>query len=273
MSSSHGRTLTNLVYRNDHGRLEHLDLYLPGGAVPAGGLPVILGLAGGGWRWVRRNDLGVTLKSFTKDGYAVAVADYAFASDKAATSVWPRDLQDVQQAVRWLRANSARYGMNPGKVVVWGESAGGNLSALLGTSSGAFGADPAAKVQAVVDFYGPAELTRLYQDAPGTRPYLLTFLGGSPDLVPERYVAASPADNVTANDPPFFIAQGTVDTSVPQSQSLYLVQALQNAGVTVKADFLQGQPHGFRLNVGFDLRGEILGFLKSALDGRGVVGS
>ena len=262
----------NLAYRNDHGRVEHLDLYLPSGTPPPGGFPVILGLPGGGWRWVRRSDLGVTLSTFTKDGYAVAVADYAFASSMPGTSVWPKDFQDVQHAVSWLRSNSGKFGMNPSKIAVWGESAGGNLANLLGTSSGVPGADPSSKVQAVVDFYGPAEMTQLYHDAPGTRRYILTYLGGTPDQVPARYLAASPVDQVSASDPPFFIAQGTVDTSVPESQSAMLMQALQTAGVPVKAEFLQGQPHGFRLNVGFDLRDEILRFLSSALDGRGVSG-
>jgi dipeptidyl aminopeptidase/acylaminoacyl peptidase len=122
----------------------------------------------------------------------------------------------------------------------------------------------------VVDFYGPAELTRLYQDAPGTRPYLSTFLGGTPDQLPSRYRAASPADNVTRNDPPFMILQGTVDTAVPPSQSVLLDQALEAARVPVKAEFVQGEPHGFRFNVGFDLRGEILAFLNAALNGKGA---
>ena len=264
------KSLLNLAYLNDHGRVQHLDLYLPAGPKPEGGFPVILAIPGGGWRWVRRNDLGSTVSSFTKDGFAVAVADYTFASNTVGTSVWPRNLTDVQQAVRWLRTNSGRYGLNPGKIAAWGESAGGNLAALLGTTSGAAGSDRSAQVQAVVDFYGPAELTRLYQEAPGTRPYLVTFLGGTPSEYPVRYLAASPADQVKSNDPPFLILQGNSDTSVPPDQSASLLKALQGSGVPVKAEFLQGQPHGFRLNVGFDLRSEILGFLRSALDGKGV---
>lgn len=264
------KSLLNLAYLNDHGRVEHLDLYLPSGPKPEGGFPVILAIPGGGWRWVRRNDLGSTVSSFTKDGFAVAVTDYAFASSTVGTSVWPRNLLDVQQAVRWLRTNSGKYGFNPDKIAAWGESAGGNLAALLGTTSGAAGADRSAQVQAVIDFYGPAELTQLYQEAPGTRPYLVTFLGGTPSAYPARYLAASPAGHVTSNDPPFFILQGTSDTSVPPEQSASLLRALQGSGVPVKAEFLQGQPHGFRLNVGFDLRSEIVTFLRSTFDGHSV---
>ena len=264
------KSLSNVAYLNDHGRVQHLDLYLPAGPKPEGGFPVILAIPGGGWRWVRRNDLGSTVSSFTKDGFAVAVTDYAFASNTVGTSVWPRNLTDVQQAVRWLRGNSGRYGLNPGMIAAWGESAGGNLAALLGTTSGAAGSDHSAQVQAVVDFYGPAELTRLYQEAPGTRSYLVTFLGGTPSDYPARYLAASPADHVTPNDPPFLILQGTSDTSVPPDQSASLLKALQESGVPVKAEFLQGQPHGFRLNVGFDLRTEIVKFLRSAFDGQRV---
>ena len=261
----------NLGYLNDHGRVQHLDLYVPGGPKPAGGYPVILAIPGGGWRWVRRADLGATVSSFTRDGFAVAVADYSFASDKPGTAVWPQDLHDLQQAVRWLKSKSGRFGLDSDRVAAWGESAGGNLAALLGTTSGSAGSDQSASVKAVVDFYGPTELTRLYEDAPKTRAYLETFLGGPPGQYPDRYRAASPADQVTSNDPPFMIIQGTVDTAVPQSQSANLVQALTTSGVPVTAQFLQGQPHGFRLNVGFDLRGQIVAFLRSAFKGKGVV--
>ena len=127
------RAIKNIVYLNHGGRQEHLDLYLPTGPAPVGGRPVILALAGGGWRWVRRNDLGVTISTFTKEGYVVAVADYAFASSSAGSHVWPTNFEDVRQAVRWLKTNAGQFGIDPNRVAAWGESACGHLASLLGT--------------------------------------------------------------------------------------------------------------------------------------------
>lgn len=254
------RALSNLVYLNQRGRQEHLDLYLPAGAAPAGGRPVILALPGGGWRWVRRSDLGATVSEFARYGYVVAVADYTFASTQPGTRVYPTNIEDVRQAVRWLKTNASRYGIDPNRVGVWGESAGGNLASLLGTypdgplagSTQPTGAVPAvsARVQAVVDFYGPADLARLYQESAKDRPYLQTFLGGTPDQYPERYAAASPVAHVGRDAPPFLIFQGTADTANPPDQSQELAAALSRAGVPVQAEILQGWSHGFRLRTG-----------------------
>jgi acetyl esterase/lipase len=242
---------------------EQLDLYLPTGPAPAGGRPVILALPGGGWRWVRRQDLGATVSQFARLGYAVAVADYAYSTGRPGSSVWPANIDDVRRAVEWLRSRAGRFGLDPGRVAVWGESAGGHLAALLGTDPGS----PAARVQAVIDFYGPADLTRLYGESATDRPYLETFLGGTPSQVPSLYQDASPVTHVAPGNPPFFIEQGTADTAVPPDQSVELAGALSAAGVPVHLDLWPGQTHGFRLTPapGVNLLGSILNFLHDAL--------
>ena len=263
------RALLNLVYTSQGGQVEHLDLYLPAGPVPPGGWPVILGLPGGGWRWVRRSDLTVQIAGLTGYGYALAVADYAYASSQVGTRVWPADFHDVEQAVVWLRNNSARFGIDPNRVVALGQSAGGQLADLLGTD-----AEPAARVQAVVDLYGPTDLTALYASSPRTRPYLVTFLGGTPSQVPQFYRDASPVTHVAPGDPPFLIYQGLNDQAVTPDQSSELAAALTTAGVPNQAEFFAGQPHGFNLKVGptGNLTDQIVAFLDAALNhhGQGV---
>jgi acetyl esterase/lipase len=265
----------NLAYRNDHGRTEHLDLYLPGGPAPPGGFPAILALPGGGWRWVRRSDLGVTVSSLAQYGYVVAVADYAFASSTPGTHVWPTDFEDVQQAVRWLRTNAGRFGINPNRIAAWGESAGGHLASLLGTDpNGPAGSLPnpvSARVEAVIDFYGPSDLTLLYQENPRVRPYLETFLGGSPAQVPASYADASPDNHVTRDAPPFLIFQGTADNANLPDQSSRLSLLLQMAGVPHHTEWFVGLPHGFRLRPGsgVNLLPEVLSFLDAALNHHG----
>ncbi len=275
------KALMNVVYTNIGGPAEHLDLYLPTGSPPPGGFPVILALPGGGWRWVRRNDLGVTVSELAKYGYVVAVADYAYASPKPGSHIWPTNIEDVRQAVRWLKTNAGRFQIDPGKVAVWGESAGGNMANLLGTDpdgpllalngklTGATRpGQVSASVQAVIDFYGPTDLTTLYQEAPKDDPFLDTFLGGPPSKYPAQYQDASPVDHVTSSSPPFLIYQGTADAANAPAQAAELDQALTKAGVAHQISYFQGVPHGFRLQPlpNVNLLPQILAFLNTALN-------
>ncbi|MBV8076734.1 MAG: alpha/beta hydrolase [Planctomycetaceae bacterium] len=277
--------IPNIVY-TDLGGPQHLDLYLPTGPAPAGGRPAILALPGGGWRWVDRNSLGITVGALARYGYVVAVADYAYASSTPGSpGVWPTDFEDVRDAVRWLRDNAGRFGIDPSRIAAWGESAGGHLANLLGTypdgpvNPDGPPADPvgtptgvSARVQAVVDFYGPTDLTSLYNEDPRDRPFLETFLGGTPDQYPGRYQAASPLLDVTPNDPPFFVIQGTADRANPYDQSTRFAASLRAAGVPTSFLLLPNVPHGFRLKLGTNLNllPDVLDFLDSALNHHGV---
>jgi acetyl esterase/lipase len=222
---------------------------------------------------VDRHSLGDTVGALAAYGYVVAVADYAFASSTPGTRIWPVDFQDVQDAVRWLRENSDRYGIDPNRIAAWGESAGGNLASLLGTFPGDAGGSASsgkvsAQVQAVVDFYGPADLTNLYNQDPRDRAYLDTFLGGSPTDMPGDYTAASPITYVASNDPPFFILQGTADKANLFSQSAELANAFKAAGVPYHLEVFNNVPHGFRLRLGHNLNllPQVLTFLDNALN-------
>lgn len=238
---------------------------------------VVLALPGGGWRWVRREDLGARASSLARYGFVVAVADYTFAADAPPSKSWPRNFEDVREAVRWLRRNAVRLGIDTSRFAALGESAGGHLAALLGTypegpvPSDSLPPSPqgdplhpkevSARVQAVVDFYGPTNLDRLYHDAPRDRPHILTFLGATPDREPTRYQAASPVNHASADDPPFLIFQGMNDASVPFSQSVELNQALKQAGVPTNLHLFEGAEHGFSF-----LKGKTRGLLPIILD-------
>lgn len=261
------REISNLVYTTS-GAPQHLDLYVPKGPVPQGGWPVILAIPGGGWRWVRRSDLGNRVGALAKNGYVVAVVDYAFASSTPGTSVWPNNLDDIRQAIHWLRTTGQRFGVDPSRVAVWGESAGGHLAALLATDPGPPNGGVSNQVQAVVDFYGPTDLNLLYQESAKARPYLQTFLGGTPSTVPQRYADASPVTHVNGQSPPFLIYQGTADTTVPADQAAQLDQALSAAHVPHMVHWVVGGTHGFSYNLGkgITVLPEILTFLDEALN-------
>ena len=129
-----------------------------------------------------------------------------------------------------------------------------------------------ARVEAVIDFYGPTDLTSLYNENPRVRPFLETFLGGTPDQYLGRYQAASPLLDVTPNDPPFFVIQGTADRANLYDQSTRFVAALTAAGVPTSFFPLPNVPHGFRLKLGTNLNllPDVLGFLDAALNNHGV---
>lgn len=278
----HGRTgvikvVSNTPYSRDGSKL---DVYVPTGPAPEGGRPVIVAIPGGGWRWVDKDNYGGAVAAFAKYGYAVVAIDYAYNSP-GGPSTWPANVEDVRAAIRWVRKNSDRFGIDPDKVVAMGESAGGHLAALAGVLPdgpvSAEGANLAAsvpdpsgvssRVQAVVDFYGPTDLVTEYRDQPEGRSYLASFLGGSPDQIPGRYEAASPIRHVTPDDPPMFIIQGTGDQIVAPDQSINFAAALADAGVPVELTILPGATHGFRFRGrSVDLMPSLLNFLDQSLN-------
>jgi acetyl esterase/lipase len=130
-------------------------------------------------------------------------------------------------------------GINPDRIAAIGESAGANLAALLGTSSGSRGINSAA-VQAVVAFSTPTDLTALAAESPLAARAAAQFLGGTPEQVPANYTAASPIDHVAAGDPPMFFVQGRQDALIPASQSVQMVKALESVGVSAQLAVVNG---------------------------------
>jgi acetyl esterase/lipase len=226
-----------------------LDLYRPAGD---GARPVVLFLHGGGWRLGSRGVFCPTWRDWQPDpfarivaaGFVVASAEYRLSGE----AVFPAQLDDVTDALRWVGARAGELAADMERVVVWGESAGGHLAALLGLT--ATRARPGA-VAAVVDWYGPSDLTTFAEqlrpdavarsDAADSREALL--IGALAVDEPELARAASPVSYVHAAAPPFHIAHGTVDRFVPVGQSEELAGALRRAGVPVELDLVEGADH------------------------------
>ncbi len=268
------RTASDVVYARSGAKL---DVYRPtGGEAPEGGFPAIVALPGGGWREVDRGNYGAAVASaFVPAGYVVVPADYLYAASSGGRA-WPANIRDVRDAIRYVRKNAAALGVNPDKIVVSGESAGGHLAALAGTlPEGAFAPDArrpklvdgdkvSGKPNAVVAFYAPTDLLNEWQIRGNARPYLTTFLGDSPRRARGLYQAASPRFHVTPDDAPTFLAQGTADNVIPVSQTEAYDQALKDAGVKQSLSILTGQPHGFRFFLKqLNLAAEIQTFLDS----------
>jgi acetyl esterase/lipase len=229
----------NLVYKRIDGRALRLDLYCP--QKSSSPSPVILWIQAGAWSRGRKEQRSPAL-SFLSDGYAVASIELRLSGE----APFPAQIEDCKAAVRWLRANAAKYNLDPDRIGAWGHSGGGHLSALLGTSGGVQELEGSgdnmsysSRVQAVCDVSGPSDLVRLYQDASdpstGTRPQAISdidaLLGGPTEQNKTKATAASPITYVSKDDPPFLIIHGKRDSSVPPTQGELLAAALKEAGV------------------------------------------
>ncbi|HAE23405.1 MAG TPA: alpha/beta hydrolase [Spirochaetaceae bacterium] len=241
---------------------QKLDLYIPNEG--SGPYPLIIEIHGGGFISGSKSSQISPMLEAVKKGYALASINYRL----SAEAIWPAQINDVKAAIRFLRANAARYGLDPERFATWGASAGGSLSALAGVSGGVSKlADPALgnatvsdRVQAAVDWFGPIYFSTMDAEfsALGTSGAMgLTnaatsaeskYLGkviGTPEAQP-LVEAASPRSYISADDPPFFIQHGTADRNIPITQSIDFARALAQAigGGKVVYEALEGAGHG-----------------------------
>lgn len=203
------------------------------------------------------------------DGFAVASINYRFSQQ----AIFPAPLLDAEAAVRWLRTNARTYGLDPERIVAWGASSGGHLAALLGTSAGVRDLgdadDRESRVQAVIDFFGPTDFLQMdahrgpeggvHNDPASPESQLV---GG---LITENVAAvrrANPIAYVSADDPPFLIAHGDHDLSVPHHQSEILAAALNKAGVIATLRIVEGAGHNDPAFRAANVRSDVLAFLR-----------
>jgi len=231
----------NIVYKIIGNDTLKLDIYQPKGLKKS--RPVLIFIHGGGWRKGKKEDYLLYLIDFAKRGYITATISYRLIPQGR----YPAAVEDAKCAVRWIRAHAADYLIDPDKMAVIGGSAGGHLALMIGYSSdvreldGNCSADTvSSRVQAVVDLYGPVDLTTPYAR---THKTTLSFLGKPYDAIPEIYAQASPATYITADDPPTLIFHGSIDELVPVSQSDSLQKYLERAGVSNEYHRLTWWPH------------------------------
>jgi acetyl esterase/lipase len=216
-----------------------LDLYLPEGPGP---FPLIVHFHGGAFALGTKRDVNLIpmLRGLAR-GYAVASVEYRLSGEAR----FPALIYDAKAAIRFLRANAAKYRLDPARFAAWGPSAGGYIAAMLGATSGnpsfedlTMGNESASSaVQAAVDWCGPAgDFCRMDEeirangvgqpdhddpDSPEAR-----LLGCAIQKVKELSRLASPCAHVTPSVPPFLIHHGEADPVVPVQQSRTLAAAI-----------------------------------------------
>jgi acetyl esterase/lipase len=244
-----GAVLRDVTYCSAARVALKLDLYFPRTAAGSP-TPVAVYVHGGGWSQGSKSLGGWELQvaeGLVTRGYLVAAVDYRLAPQYK----WPAQIEDVKCAIRFLRAHADAYHLDPDRIGAWGDSAGGHLVAMLGVAGPSAGfdgsggyTDQSSRVLAVVDLFGPADLTAGGW-GPNASGVVQSVFGVSPGQPSDVLARASPVTYITADAPPFLIMQGDQDTTVPPSQSQELYTRLQAAGVPATLVIVHNAGHGF----------------------------
>jgi len=234
----------DVVYGHKYGMALTFDVFTPADANGA----AVLNMVSGGWRsqWRPHAVSQQRYQALLDAGFTVLAVRHGSSPKYAIPEIVP----DVRRAVRYIRLNARRLGVDPNRLGVWGGSAGGHLSLMLGNASDS--GDPSAedpvlrasdRVAAVVAYYPPVDLR------PAAR-------AASPDVTNTRYPALdfdpsevetySPIVHTSSDDPPTLLIHGDSDALVDVSNSHELYAAFQEHGVESKMLIIPGADHGFR---------------------------
>ena len=221
-----------------------LDLAQPKGLTEP--VPAILFIHGGGWAGGNRKAYSKEIEAVAARGYVAATISYRLAPKHP----FPAQVEDCKCAVRYLRAHADELKIDPERIGAIGHSAGAHLSMMLGTMDkddgleGSGGSpDQSSKVQAVVAYFGPTDLTDEYP--PSSSPIVQKFIGGTISEKKEQYQKASPITYVDTGDAPTLIFHGTKDHLVPHDQAVQMADALSAAGVSGRIELMLGMGHGW----------------------------
>lgn len=210
-------------------------------------LPTIVWIHGGGWQDGTRYLLG--LRWLLRRGYAMVSVEYRLSHN----AVFPAQLQDVKAAVRWLRAHAEAYGLDGDRIAAAGESAGGTLAALLGTTAGqreftdGEHAEQRDDVCAVVNLYGLTDFAYLAEagyPSVGTKVAVESLLGGPLDQRMDLARIASAVDHARGGEPAMLHIHGENDPIVPVEMSRRLHKKLTSRGVESRLYIVEGGGHG-----------------------------
>jgi acetyl esterase/lipase len=261
----------DIEFSNPDGQHLQLDMARPEGEGP---FAAVVCIHGGGFRAGKRDAYDGLIKKLAEHGYVAVTVTYRLAPKYQ----FPAAVYDVKAAVRWLRANAAKYHVDPERIGAMGGSAGGHLAQFLGVTAGrkqfegnvdsrlrgnggsgnvdsrlrgSDGSGPgnlelSSRVECVVNFYGPSDFTKSYGKSVDAAEVLPLFLGGNLQQARRRHIEASPLYWVTPDAAPTLCIHGTNDNYVAIEQAEWIVERLNAAGVEAELLRLEGAGHGFK---------------------------
>lgn len=211
--------------------------------------PAVLLVHGGGFRRGTRESYLPVAVRLAERGYVAATASYRL----APRHQFPAPVEDVKAAVRFLRANAAKFGIDPERIGAMGGSAGGHLVLMLGLTANVAdfegtgpNRDQSSRVACVVNYYGPTDFTQSYSKSVDAAEVLPMFLGGDLKHARAAHMRASPLNWVTPQAAPVLSIHGTEDAYVAYEHSVWLTDRLLAAGVPAELETLSGAGHGFK---------------------------
>lgn len=230
--------------------------------------PCVVWICGGAWIRLDRSAHTAYLSELARSGFVVASVEYRTSNE----GCFPIQLQDVKAGIRYLRALSDRYHIDPARIGVMGESAGGYLTAMAALVDdpafdvGAF-TDFSSKVQAACPWYPPADVTGFAYSSPLEAAASMESLlfGKNVALHKEEALKICPISYVTKDAPPFLIIHGDNDHTVPFEQGEILHDKLEEAGADVKLLILEGADHADMPFFQEELWQRIIGFFQAKL--------
>lgn len=224
--------------------------------------PAVIYFPGGGFTSADHEKFSEMRRALAEAGFVVAAAEY-----RPVPAKFPALLEDAKAAVRYIRAHADEYGVDPNRIGILGDSAGGYLVEMAGATNGektfdkGDWTDVSSDVQAVVSIYGISDLmtigegfdaaTQKVHESPAVTEALLVngptfrnYAGASIMADPKKAMAASPLGHIDGSEPPFFILHGAEDKLVSPMQSAKLYRALREKNVPADYLLVENAGHG-----------------------------
>jgi acetyl esterase/lipase len=237
----------DVEYCTGNGRALLMDVLIPKHRIRTP-TPAVLWIHGGGWeRGDKNSHAGAQV--FADAGFVAATLTYRLSGEAA----FPAAIEDCKCAIRFLRANARRFGVDPHRLGVAGSSAGGHLALLIATADQSAGLEGdggwpnvSSRVQAAASYYGVSDFSDMPSRFPAdTAQVIVKFLGGTLEDKPDPYRRASPIAYISKHSPPMLLVHGEQDEVVPIDQSLRMADAYRRAGQPVEFVAMQNTGHDF----------------------------
>jgi acetyl esterase/lipase len=227
----------DVVFGKGGGRDLKCDIYHPPNTATS--RPGLLLIHGGGWRTGDRSQLRYYGIQLARYGFVGVACEYRLTGE----ALWPAQIQDVKAALRWMRANAGKLGIDAEKICVTGNSAGAHLALMLGCETPEFegqggSPDVSSDCAAITAVYPPTNLNRVGSNE------RYGFLFGK-EAGEEVALKASPIHYADKPFPPTLLIHGNADTVVPPSESFNMYEVLKKAGADVELHMFDGAPHAF----------------------------